>query len=162
MWERFIEHCKRLRRTISSIYIWTRCIYQWHELLALIHTYVSTFQDDFATDCQSTSSSWCREPLWSPWPDFSFILVCQLPASLYRAPSLTRALVFSLHWNHSLVIVAQDPLPYIIFAFETTPTWRTRFPYWYSTGTGWPNNTSRHLFPFLSLLTTRRATVEIF
>jgi hypothetical protein len=29
---------------------------------------------DFATDGQSAGSSWCREPLWCPWPDFNFLI----------------------------------------------------------------------------------------
>jgi hypothetical protein len=29
-------------------------------------------QSYFTTDSQSVSMSWCRAPLWGPWPDFTF------------------------------------------------------------------------------------------
>jgi hypothetical protein len=45
--------------------------------------------------------------------------------------------------------------------FETLPTWRTRYPYLYPLGTGWPSYTHRHWVPFSSPPTTRRA-VEVF
>jgi hypothetical protein len=37
-------------------------------------------------------------------------------------------------------------------------TWRTRFPYLYPPGTGWPSCTPGHWVPFSSPLTTRRVT----
>jgi hypothetical protein len=46
--------------------------------------------------------------------------------------------------------------------FKIPPTWRTRLPYLYPTGTGWPSYTARYSLPFSSPLTTRRATVEVF
>jgi hypothetical protein len=46
--------------------------------------------------------------------------------------------------------------------FETPPSWRVRSPYLYAPGTGWPGYTPRHLVPFSSPPTTRRATVEVF
>jgi hypothetical protein len=46
--------------------------------------------------------------------------------------------------------------------FEALPTWRSRSPYLYPPGTGWPSYTPRHWVPFSSPLTTRRATVEVF
>jgi hypothetical protein len=45
---------------------------------------------------------------------------------------------------------------------ETPPTWRTRSPYLYPPGTGWPGYTPRHWVPIPSPFTTRRATVEVF
>jgi hypothetical protein len=45
---------------------------------------------------------------------------------------------------------------------ETTPAWRTRSPYLYPPGTGWPSYNPRHWVPFSSPPTTRRATVEVF
>jgi hypothetical protein len=45
---------------------------------------------------------------------------------------------------------------------ETPPTWRTRYPYLYPPGTGWPSYTPRHWVPFSSPPTTRRAMVEVF
>jgi hypothetical protein len=46
--------------------------------------------------------------------------------------------------------------------FETPPTWRARYRYLYSPGTGWPGYTPRHWVPFSSPPTTRRVTVEVF
>jgi hypothetical protein len=46
--------------------------------------------------------------------------------------------------------------------FETPPTWRARSPYFYSPKRGWPSYTSKLWVPFLSSLTTRRVTVEVF
>jgi hypothetical protein len=46
--------------------------------------------------------------------------------------------------------------------FETPPAWRTRSPYLYPPGTGWPSYTPRHWIPFPSPFTTRRTTVEVF
>jgi hypothetical protein len=46
--------------------------------------------------------------------------------------------------------------------FGTPPTWRTRFPFLYPLGSGWPSYSHRHCVPFSSPLTTRRITVEVF
>jgi hypothetical protein len=46
--------------------------------------------------------------------------------------------------------------------FETPPTCRTRFPYLYRPGTGWPSYIPRHRVPFSSPPMARRATVEVF
>jgi hypothetical protein len=46
--------------------------------------------------------------------------------------------------------------------FETSPTWRTRSPYSYPSGTGWPSYIPRHWVPFSSPPKARRATVEVF
>jgi hypothetical protein len=46
--------------------------------------------------------------------------------------------------------------------FETPPTWRARSPYFYPSGTEWPDYTPRHWVSLSSPPTTRRATVEIF
>jgi hypothetical protein len=50
---------------------------------------------------------------------------------------------------------------HILPRFEIPPTWRTRSPYLYSPGTGWPGYTHRNWVPFSSFPTTRRATVEV-
>jgi hypothetical protein len=42
------------------------------------------------------------------------------------------------------------------------PAWRARPLYLDLPGIGWPSYTPRHLVPFSSSSTTRRATVEIF
>jgi hypothetical protein len=46
--------------------------------------------------------------------------------------------------------------------FETLPTCKTRFPYLYPPGRGWPGYTPRHWVSFTSPTTTRRATMEVF
>jgi hypothetical protein len=46
--------------------------------------------------------------------------------------------------------------------FETPQTLKTRSPYLYPSGTGWPGFTVRHWVPFSSPPTTLRATVEVF
>jgi hypothetical protein len=46
--------------------------------------------------------------------------------------------------------------------FETSPTWRARFPYLYPPGTGWLSYTPRHRVPFLLPPTTRRVTVVVY
>jgi hypothetical protein len=46
--------------------------------------------------------------------------------------------------------------------FETPPTWRSRSPYVYPQGTGWPSYNPRHWGPFSLPPTTRRFTVEVF
>jgi hypothetical protein len=62
----------------------------------------------------------------------------------------------------SSVEVPQNSRPYLTVSSETLPTWRARFLYLYPPGTGWPSYTPGHWVPFLSPLTTRRATVEVF
>jgi hypothetical protein len=56
-------------------------------------------------DCQSTSSSWYRAPLWGPWLIFilSLSLVAMLCCSSCRAPSLTRGRVCNLQYNRWVV-----------------------------------------------------------
>jgi hypothetical protein len=46
----------------------------------------------FTTDGRSVSTSWCRAPLWGPWPDFtfSFLLKKNCFALRFGKPSLTR------------------------------------------------------------------------
>jgi hypothetical protein len=58
--------------------------------------------------------------------------------------------------NHTWAEVPQNSRPYFTVSFDTPPTWRTRFPYLYPQGTGWPSYTPGHWVPFLSPLTTRR------
>jgi hypothetical protein len=41
------------------------------------------------------------------------------------------------------------------------PTWRTRYPYFYPSWTGWPSYTPSHWVPFSSPSTTSRAAVEV-
>jgi hypothetical protein len=52
--------------------------------------------------------------------------------------------------------------PYYTVSFEAPPTWRASSPYLSPPGTGWPSYTPGHWVPFLSSLTSRRATVEVF
>jgi hypothetical protein len=113
----------------------------------------------FVTDGQSANSSWCRAPLWCPWPDFNVLIFDNyFLCSSSRAPSLTRGGVCSLHCKHSLVLVAQNSYPYITVSSETPPTWMARSVHLCPTGTGWPSYTPGHWVPFSSPLMTRRAT----
>jgi hypothetical protein len=64
--------------------------------------------------------------------------------------------------SNSWVEVPQNSRPYLTVSSETPPTWRARSSYLYPPGTGWPSYTPGHCVPFLSPLTTRRATVEVF
>jgi hypothetical protein len=88
----------------------------------------------------------------------------------FAAPSLTRGRVCNLLYNCFWALpeksllgqLPQNSRPYFTLSSETPPTWRARSPYWYPPGTGWPSYTPWHWIPFLSPLTTRRATVEVF
>jgi hypothetical protein len=46
--------------------------------------------------------------------------------------------------------------------FGTPPTWRSKSPYLYPPGTGWPSYNHRHWVSFSSPPTTRRARMEVF
>jgi hypothetical protein len=46
--------------------------------------------------------------------------------------------------------------------FETSHTWRARFPYLWTPGTRWLGYIPRHWVPFSSPPTTRMATLEVF
>jgi hypothetical protein len=61
---------------------------------------------DVLADGQSACPSWCRAPVWDPWPDFSFsfLLPDNCCAFGHGAPSLTRGRVCNL----SVVRVAED------------------------------------------------------
>jgi hypothetical protein len=99
------------------------------------------------TVSQSVSMSWYRVPLWDLRPDITSyrnVAVWNLRSCLCGAPSLTRGRVCNLHCNHAMVQVAQNPKPYFTLSSETPPTWRSRFPYLYPQGTGWPSYTPGH------------------
>jgi hypothetical protein len=82
-------------------------------------------------------------------------------SSPYVTSSLTRGWVCRLHL---LLVLASAPIlrSGYCLRFETPPTWRTRSPYLYPPGTGWPRYTPRHWVPFSSPPITRRVTVEVF
>jgi hypothetical protein len=65
------------------------------------------------TGGQSAYPSWCRAPLWGPWPDFSFSFL--LPDDCFAlrlgAPSLTRGRVCNLYCSLSVVRVTEDSSP---------------------------------------------------
>jgi hypothetical protein len=106
---------------------------------------------------RSVSMSWYRAPLWDLRSDTTScrsVAVWNLRSYFCGEPSLTRGRVCNLQCNHSLVRVAQKPLPYFTVSSETPPTWRARFPYLYLPGTGWPSYTPGHWVPFTSPLTT--------
>jgi hypothetical protein len=81
----------------------------------------------------------------------------------FVAPSLTRG------WACNLLLlvvltsaVPKDSRPYFIVPILGTPaTWRAKSLYLYPPGTGWTRYTPEHWVPFLSLLTTCRATVDV-
>jgi hypothetical protein len=89
--------------------------------------------------------------------------------SLYVTSSLTRGWICSLQLllglasalilrsgsrgTHNHILLSQ---------IWDSPSLEGQVPYLYPPGTGWPGYTPRHLVPFLSPPTTRRATVEAF
>jgi hypothetical protein len=119
------------------------------------------------TVSQSASLSWCRIH------DQIFITVGHFWSSCWGTPSLTRGRVCNLLiqfavtlWSKSRRthdhILLSHLRPYVTLSYEAPLTWRARSPYLYPPGTGWSSYTPRHWVPFLSPLTTRRATVEVF
>jgi hypothetical protein len=76
----------------------------------------------------------------------------QLQVCYFIAPSLTRRRVCNLLYNCFWALPEQSLLgrspaeltAIFTVSFETPPTWRTRFPYLYPPGTGWPSYTSGH------------------
>jgi hypothetical protein len=101
----------------------------------------------FTTDGQSVSMFWYRAPLWDLRPDATScrnVAVWNLRSCFCGAPSLTRGRVCNLRCNHSMVRVAQNPIPYFTVSPETPPTWRARFPYLYPAWTGWAGYTPGH------------------
>jgi hypothetical protein len=102
--------------------------------------------------------SWYRAPLWDLRSDIIScrnVAVWNLRSCIYGAPSLTRGQVCNLQCNHSMVGVTQNLKPYFTVSSETSPTWRARFPYLYSPGTGWPSYTPGHWVDDLGLRSPR-------
>jgi hypothetical protein len=89
----------------------------------------------------------------------NLIIVLIIQALHLIAPSLTRGRGCNLLLLLVLAsTVPRDTIPYFIVPIlETPPTWRARSPYLYP-----PDLPPGHWVPFLSPLTTRRATVEVF
>jgi hypothetical protein len=88
--------------------------------------------------------------LWRPlWRDGGSVNYCTIASGPFQS-------------SQSWVEVPQNSRAYFTVASETPQTWRARFPYLYLTGTGWPSYTPGNWLPFLSPLTARRATVEVF
>jgi hypothetical protein len=125
------------------------------------------------TDSQSASLSWCQGPIWDPRSIFFLLEISfrQLRIFYFVAPSLTRGLVCNLlvqlllglaravtlgsksRRTHSHILLSDlrllqpgGPGPHIYIPQEQG-------------GPVIPPGTG---FPFLSPLTTRRATVEVF
>jgi hypothetical protein len=88
----------------------------------------------------------------------------QLRVCYFVAPSLMRERVCNLLLLLVLASADQrDSRPYFIVPIlETPPTWKVRSLYLYPPGPGWPRYTPGHWVPFLSPLTTCKATVEVF
>jgi hypothetical protein len=69
-----------------------------------------------------------------------------------------------IYLNNFLSLSGSAPknsLPHLTVSSETPPIWRARSPYLYPPGTGWSSYTPEHWVPFLTLLMTHRATVEV-
>jgi hypothetical protein len=132
-------------------------------LAHLLYTYVRSIRNiqihsksKLLCDSQSVSMSWYPVPLWDLRPDINScrnVALWNLRSCIYCAPSLTRGRVCNLQRNHSIVRVAQNPKPYFTVSSETPPTWRSRFPYLYPPGTGWPSYTPPpgHWVPLVQL-----------
>jgi hypothetical protein len=124
--------------------------------------YICDFYYEINTTC---FGSWCQAPIWDPRPIFLYLwnIFTQLRVCYFVAPSLTRGRVCNLLLLLALAsTVPRDSRPYFVVPIiGTSPTWRSRSPYLYPPGTGWPRYTPGHWVPFPSPLTTRRATVEI-
>jgi hypothetical protein len=107
-----------------------------------------------------------KHPLWSK-PRFLFLSdgcgFVDVACPLWRQDG---CVVYNCCWA-SLAQSFSDPSPaglmtiFYCLRFETPPNWRTRSPYSYSLGTGWPSYTFRHRVPFSSPPTPRTA-VEVF
>jgi hypothetical protein len=65
---------------------------------------------------------------------------------------MTRGRVYKLQCNHSMVRVAQNPQPNFTVSSETPPSWRVRFPYLHTPGTGWHSIPAGTGFPLRRLL----------
>jgi hypothetical protein len=101
--------------------------------------------------------------------DQMFITVKQLRVCWCGALSLTRERVCRLQLllvlARAVILVSESrgTRDHILLSqIRDSPTWRTRSPYLYPPGTGWPSYNPRHWVPFSSPSTTRRATVEVF
>jgi hypothetical protein len=118
------------------------------------------------TDGQSASLSWCQAPIWGPRPDFYY---CQTFAGLLMRGTLSdemTGLSFTIaagprQQSFSDASTTGLMTMFCCLRFETTPTWRARSPYLYSSGTGWPGYITGCWVPFSLPPTTRRATVEV-
>jgi hypothetical protein len=110
--------------------------------------------------------SWCQSPIWESWADFCYCRTAE--GLLSGAPALTTELVCSLQLL--LVLPAQslsgrNPMRnYNIFLSHTRNSLNleVKIPVLYPPRISWFSYTSRHWVPFLSFLTTRSVTVEIF
>jgi hypothetical protein len=117
------------------------------------------------TDGQLASLSWCQAPICGLRPDFCY---CQTVACCWCGTLSWQeeSVVYSCCWfspAQSLLGLSPVGLVTIFYClrFETPATWRTRSPYLYPPGTGWPSYTPTHWVPISSPPTTRRATVEV-
>jgi hypothetical protein len=108
---------------------------------------------NITTDGQSASLFWCRAPadfcflsddcgfldVRHPlWRENGYVIYCTIASGPCQS-------------SDSRVEVSQNSRPYFTVPFETPPTWRTRSPYLYPPGTGWPSYTPGHWVPFCRL-----------
>jgi hypothetical protein len=79
-----------------------------------------------------------------------------------RAPSLTRRWVCSLQFNHSMVRVVHGTYNHTLLSHLRLPQLEGQFPVFISPRNRVAQLYPRHWVPFLSPLTTRRTTAEVF
>jgi hypothetical protein len=114
------------------------------------HCLVSQSQSYTKTDGHSASLSWCLAPNCCSWPIFNLSLDSCGFVNVGRPPYReVRSVVNSCSWaspaqsfsgpNHAVLMTI-----FRCLKFETSPTWRARFPYLFPPGTGQPSYTFRH------------------
>jgi hypothetical protein len=86
---------------------------------------------------------------------------------LGRSPAELTAILYCLIWDspnlsEKVRVTLQLTVSQSVCLGVEPPTWRTRSPYLYLPGTGWPSYTPGHWVPFWSPLMTGRAMVDVF
>jgi hypothetical protein len=150
------------RRPFSSLPATRRATMEVLDPASIRYWILSSHSQSYVTtDCQSTSLSWNKAPIWAY--DEIFITVTQLRLCWCGALSVTRGRVCRLQLLLALLGPSLAGLVTMFYCltFETPPTWGVKSPYLYPPGTGWPSYTPTHCFPFSSPPTTRRSTVEV-
>jgi hypothetical protein len=107
------------------------------------------------------SWSWCRAPIWSPWPNLCFLFdncgFCwREDGFIIYSYNRFWALPEQSLWGP----IPAELRPYFTVSFQNIPTWRSRSPYLYPPGTGWPIPPGTW-FPFCGPLTTLKVKVKV-